>query len=209
MTRVLAFVNLKGGSAKTTCAAFVAHALAALGLRVCVVDADPQGSTLEWHGLAEWNLPVLGLPSNMLHRQLWGVVDRSKFDVVVIDSPPLEEREGIVYSILRVATDVLVPMAPTPIEHGRLAAVWRAIDAAEAFHDVDRLVAVLLNRAVANAASTKTYRELIQEDGHRVMEQAVPRLELYAQAFGEPVPADDPAFGKVAGELEREWKVAA
>ncbi|WP_427896696.1 AAA family ATPase (plasmid) [Kribbella sp. GL6] len=209
MTRVLAFVNLKGGSAKTTCAAFVAHALAALGLRVCVVDADPQGSTLEWHGLAGWNLPVLGLPSNMLHRQLWGVVDPDKFDVVVIDSPPLEEREGIVASILRVATDVLVPMAPTPIEYRRLAAVWRAVDATDPFHDVERLVAVLLNRTVANAASTGVYRERVKTAGHRVMRQAVPRLELYSQAFGEPVPAKDPAFAEVAEELRDEWKVAA
>jgi chromosome partitioning protein len=209
MTRVLAFVNLKGGSAKTTSAAFVAHALAALGLRVCVVDADPQGSTLEWHGLAGWNLPVLALPSNMLHRQLFGVIPPDKFDVVVIDSPPLEEREGIVAAILRVATDVLVPMAPTPIEHGRLAAVWRAVDAAAPFHDVERLVAVLLNRTVARAASTKVYRELIEDEGHRVMKQTVPRLELYAQAFGEPVPEDDPAFGAVAAELQAAWKEAA
>jgi chromosome partitioning protein len=209
MTRVLAFVNLKGGSAKTTCAAFLAHALAALGKRVCVVDADPQGSTLEWHSLGLWDLPVLALPSTTIHRQLWGVVDQDKYDVVIIDSPPLEEQEGIVASILRIATDVLVPMAPTPIEHARLVAVLRAIDAAAPFHDLDRLVAVLLNRTVQNAASTGVYRELIEDSGHRVMRQAVPRLELYAQAFGKPVPTTDPVFRTLAEELDESWKAAA
>jgi chromosome partitioning protein len=71
MTRVLALVNLKGGSAKTTSAAFLSHAMAGRGRRVVMVDADPQGSAMRWQGLADWPVPVLGLASTVLHRQLW------------------------------------------------------------------------------------------------------------------------------------------
>ena len=111
--RVLTAANLKGGTTKTTSTAFLAHALAERGRRVVVIDADPQGSALRWQGLAGWPVPVMGMASTTLHRQLFGVVDTARFDLVVIDTPPLEERDGIVASALRIATDIMVPMGPT------------------------------------------------------------------------------------------------
>ena len=51
--RVVTIANLKGGSAKTTSAAFLAHAFHERGRKVVLVDADPQGSALRWHGLAD------------------------------------------------------------------------------------------------------------------------------------------------------------
>lgn len=203
--RVLALVNLKGGSAKTTSAAFLAHALRAQGRRVVMIDADPQGSALRWQGLAEWPVPVAGLASTTLHRQLWGVIDRARFDVVVIDTPPMEEREGIVASVLRVATDVIVPMAPSMMELDRISPVWKALDDAAGYRDTDPDAAVLLNRTVANASSTETVRTLLVDGGRRVLTATIPRREVYAQAFGAPVPEHEPAYGAVAAELVDGW----
>jgi chromosome partitioning protein len=205
MTRVLSLVNLKGGSAKTTSAAFIAHALADRGRRVVMVDADPQGSALRWQGLAEWPVPVLGLPSTTLHRQLWGVVDRDRYNVVVIDTPPLEERDGIVASALRLSTDVVVPMAPTMMELDRVGPVWRAIEDGAGHRDDDPTAAVLLNRTVANASSTDVVREALKGQGRRVFEQAIPRREVYAQAFGAPLPSGDLPYGAIADELLAAW----
>ena len=44
---IAAFLNQKGGVGKTTLALHLAGAWAAAGRRVCVVDADPQGSALD------------------------------------------------------------------------------------------------------------------------------------------------------------------
>jgi chromosome partitioning protein len=205
--RVLVLVNLKGGSAKTTSTAFVAHRLAEQGRRVIVVDADPQGSAMRWHGLADWPVPLLALPSTTLHRQLWGVVDPDRFDTVVIDTPPLEERAGVVASALRVATDVLVPMAPTMMELDRVLPVWTAIEDATAVADTSPSVAVLLNRCVAQASSTAMIREALTGQGRRVLTAQIPRLEQYAQAFGAPV-SQDTAYRDVAGELLAGWGAA-
>jgi chromosome partitioning protein len=205
MTRVLALVNLKGGSAKTTSAAFLAHELAARGRRVVMVDADPQGSALRWQGLAEWPVPVLGLPSTTLHRQLWGVVDRARYDVVVIDTPPLEDRDGIVASALRVATDIVVPLAPTMMELDRVGPVWRAVEDSAGHRDDDPRTAVLLNRTVANASSTDAVREALTAQDRWVFTQVIPRREVYAQAFGAPLPAQDGPYGAVAEELLTLW----
>jgi chromosome partitioning protein len=47
---------------------------------------------------------------------------------------------------------------------------------------------VLLNRCVSQASSTADAREALQGLGYDVLETAVPRLEIYAQSFGTPIP---------------------
>ena len=48
--RRIALSNNKGGSGKTTTTVSLAAAFAERGLRVLVVDLDPQGSATEWLG---------------------------------------------------------------------------------------------------------------------------------------------------------------
>lgn len=203
--RVLTIANLKGGSAKTTTAAFLSHALHERGRRVVLVDADPQGSALRWHGLAGWPVPAMGMASTALHRQLWGVIDPERWDTVVIDTPPLEERDGIVAATLRVATDVLVPIAPTMMELDRVGPVFKAMEDASGRRDEDPAVSVLLTRTVAHATSTETVREILEGQGRRVLYATVPRLERYAQAFGAGIPIGDVPYGTAAEELLGSW----
>lgn len=202
--RVVVVGNLKGGSSKTTSSAYLAHALHALGRRVAVVDADPQASAVRWAGFADWPFPTLGLAVPTLHRQVWHNVDRDRYDTVVIDTPPLAEHAGTVSSALRVATDVVIPMAPTVMEVDRLGAMWKAIEEAAAHRDDDPAIAVLLTRTVPRARSTEDVRGLLAGQGRRVFEQTIPRRESYAQAFAAPVPTDD-AYAAVAAELVKEW----
>jgi len=198
---VLTLANLKGGTAKTTSAVYLAHALVGMGRQVILLDADPQGSALRWAGMADWPLPAAGLATATLHRQIWGVVDATRYDTVVIDTPPLEEAQGVVASALRVATAVVVPLAPTMMEVDRLGPVWRAIEDAAGNRDDDPAVGVLLTRTVPNAASTDAIRGLLVDQGRYVFDASVPRRERYAQAFGGEVPTNDDMYAPVAAEL--------
>lgn len=184
--RVITITNLKGGSAKTTSTAYLAHALAAKGLSVLVVDADPQGSALRWSEAADWEIPTLALPVKNLHTRLDGIVSAST-DVVLIDTPPLDDHAGIVYSAMRAADTVVVTMAPTMMEFDRLADVWAALEEVEPLRQRPAQTAVLLNRTIANANSTKTFRDLIAEAGHHVLQTTIPRREPIAQSFAAPV----------------------
>ena len=47
---------------------------------------------------------------------------------------------------------------------------------------------MLLNRCVTRAHSTTDAREALQDLGYDVLATAVPRLEVYAQSFGMPIP---------------------
>ena len=47
---------------------------------------------------------------------------------------------------------------------------------------------VLLNRCITRAHSTTSAREVLEGLGYDVLRTAVPRLEVYAQSFGMPIP---------------------
>ncbi len=205
MSPVLTIVvaNLKGGSTKTTTTAFILHALAESGLSVLGVDADGENeSLLSWSEAGEWTIPVIGMPVADLHRKLPGVAG-DRYDAVVIDTPPMKERRGVVASAVRMATHVLVPMAPTGMEYARVPSIRELVEDAAALAAGDPpQLAVVLTRTVPNAASTDVYRQMLGDDGVRVLGPTVGRLERYAQAFGLPVAnAAATAYGDIAAEL--------
>lgn len=200
----LTVANLKGGSTKTTSAVFVAHVLSERGRRVLLVDADPQGSAMRWHEYSGgFAFPVVSLPTGRLHRDLPEITG-DRYDVTVIDTPPLETQRSIVLSAFRASSRVLVPCAPTPIEFERLPVVRETLrEAAELRRDeTEPPSAVLLTRTVAGAASTAVWRESIEHAGWRVLRGSIGRLERFSQAYGGPVTgAGKTAYGDAVTEL--------
>jgi chromosome partitioning protein len=199
--KIITVTNFKGGSGKTTTSAYLAHAFAAKGRSVIVVDADPQGSALRWSEQGEWEIPTIALPVKDLHKRLTGIIP-SETDVVVIDTPPLEEQAGIVASALRAADVAVVSMAPTMGEYERLPEVWSAIDDVDPLRTAPLVAVVLMNRTVTNANSTPLYRELMTEEGRKVLSTTIPRREPIAQAFGGPV-TDLGRYADAADEIEK------
>lgn len=196
----IALVNLKPGTAKTTSAVWLAHAFHGAGLPVLLVDADPAASALEWSDLADgFPFRVTGLPVKDLHRR---VLDIARADeVVIIDAPQLEDHAGIARSALRLADEILVPVAPTPIELNRTGPILGEVADITAARATAPRLCVLLNRVVTRAVSGGDAREVLAEQGFDVLTTSIPRLELFAQSFGGPVRACSSAFAEAADEL--------
>ena len=193
----LALANLKPGTGKTTSAVWLAHIFVQAGNSVLLVDADPSGSALEWADLAAMDprlappqaafpFRVVALPSRDLHRRLPEIAQAD--DVVIIDTPQLEDHAAIALSALRYADQIVIPCAPSPIEINRTTPVREEITEVAAARDRPARSAVLLNRCVARAHSTADAREALASLDYDVLGTAVPRLEVYAQSFGRPVP---------------------
>jgi chromosome partitioning protein len=192
----VALANLKPGTGKTTSAVWLAHVFAQAGNSVLLVDADPSGSALEWSDLAamypqlapqEAAFPfrIVALPSRELHRRVPEIAQTN--DVVIIDTPQLEDHAGIARSALRYADEILIPCAPSPIEINRTTPVRDEISDIGASRDRPARSAVLLNRCIARAHSTTDAREALERLGYDVLGTSVPRLEVYAQSFGMPI----------------------
>ena len=192
----LALANLKPGTGKTTSAVWLAHVFTQVGNRVLLVDADPSGSALEWSDLAALDPRVspreafpfrlVALPSRELHRRLPEIARDD--DVVIIDTPQIEDHAAIARSALRYAEEIVIPCAPTPIEINRTTPVRDEIAEVESLRDQAPRSAILLNRCITRAHSTADARQALQDLGFDVLATAVPRLEMYAQSFGMAVP---------------------
>jgi len=192
----LALANLKPGTGKTTSAIWLAHVFAQAGNRVLLVDADPSGSALEWSDLAALDpriapqqafpYRIVALPSRELHRRLPDIARDD--DVVIIDTPQIEDHGAIARSALRYADEIVIPCAPNPIEINRTTPVRDEIADVEPVRDRPARSAILLNRCITRAHSVSDARQALQDLGYDVLATAVPRLEVYAQSFGLPIP---------------------
>jgi chromosome partitioning protein len=192
----LALANLKPGTGKTTSAVWLAHVFAQAGNSVLLVDADPSGSALEWSDLAAmypeltplqaaFPFRIVALPSRELHRRLPYIARDD--DVVIVDTPQIEDHAGIARSALRYVDEVVIPCAPSPIEVNRTTPVRDEIAEIADVRDRPVRSVVLLNRCVARAHSTADARDALTDLGYDVLDTVVPRLEVYAQSFGMPI----------------------
>ena len=103
---------------------------------------------------------------------------------------------------MRYVDEILIPCAPSPIEINRTTPVRDEIAELEELRDKPTRSAVPLTRCVTRAHSTANAREALDGLGYDVLRTAMPRLEVYAQSFGLPIPETGRGVWRdVAGDL--------
>jgi chromosome partitioning protein len=190
---IVALLNQKGGVGKTTLALHLAGSWALQGCRVTVIDADPQGSALDWsEQRAKEGRPrlfgVLGLARDTLHREAPEIARGA--DHVVIDGPP--RIAGLMRSALLASDLVLVPAQPSPFDGWASGEMLNLIREARIFRPE------LVARFVLNRCAARTI--IARETGDALAEHDPPVL---AARIGQRVAfADAARTGQLVFEVE-------
>ncbi|MBW4503321.1 MAG: ParA family protein [Scytonema hyalinum WJT4-NPBG1] len=189
--KIIAVVNQKGGSGKTTVSMQLAGAIARRGNKVLVVDADPQGTATRWAASALDETPfpasVVGLSaaSNKVHREVKKFID--DYDCIIIDCPPAAD-SPVPQSALLIADLALVPIIPSPLD------MWAAVGIRQVIQNVSDFNDALQSRLVLNQCQPKTTLtqeslEVLPEFGIPLLKTQIQHRQVYRQSavFGQTV----------------------
>jgi chromosome partitioning protein len=177
--RVVAVLNQKGGSGKTTVATNLAQAFQHDGHRVAIIDADPQGTASEWASRHDNTPPVYGANTATIHKDLPALSDA--FDVVIIDgAPSLEDRA---LSAIKAADLVLIPVRPSGAD------IWASedvVDMARARREATGTpdVAFVVSQQVARSNLASTVQDALSAFSVDVMDARTSHRVAYAEALG-------------------------
>ena len=117
---VVAIINQKGGTGKTTLATNLAWVLAEKG-DILLLDADPQASAQNWatgDGAVPETLAIREIGKGDLIRMVRSMA--ADYDWIIIDGPPGISKTSA--DAVRIADVVLIPAKPSPLD------VWAASD---------------------------------------------------------------------------------
>lgn len=196
---IIALLNQKGGVGKTTLATHIAGELAMQGSSVILLDADPQGSALDWTQRRSQNgLPRLfsavGLARETLHQEAPELARRC--DHIVMDGPP--RIAALARSALLAADLVLIPVQPSPYDVWASAEMVSLIREAQVFRPALR-AAFVINRRVSTTVIGREARNALTD-------QALP--SLLSEVRQRIVFADSVARGQLARELDADSNAA-
>ncbi|BEM51310.1 cobyrinic acid a,c-diamide synthase (plasmid) [Serratia marcescens] len=187
---IISVLNQKGGVGKTTLSVNIAARLVADGARVLLLDADPQGSALDWAAAREEvsAFPVLGLPRATLHKDIGKFTH--DYEHIIIDSPP--RVTDMARSAIMAADLVVIPVQPSPYDVWAAQEVVTLIQEAKIYKENLKSVFVV-NRKIVNTAIGRDVGDALSTYETPVLQATVSQRVIFAEAA---------AVGKAVFELE-------
>ncbi len=179
--KVISILNQKGGVGKTTISVNLASAIAKKGKSVLLVDADPQGSALDWFASRSDEMeplfPVVGCAKPNLHKT---IPDLGKGrDVVVIDGAP--RVTDLARAAIMASDLVLIPVQPSPYDVWAAEEVVKLIKEAQIYRP-EIQAAFVINRKIAKTAIGRDIVDALEGFEIEVLDSTLSQRVVYAES---------------------------
>lgn len=192
--------NEKGGTGKSTITANLAVEAVKAGLKVLVIDADVQQSSIDFRGIRadKESLPqfqAVSITKNTIHKDISSFTD---FDLILIDAGG---RDTAVFRSAILAADLLlIPVLPSQYDIWATQGTIEALDQAKTFKDID--ARFILNQVIPNTTVAKEALEALQEFNIPILSTKLHSRVAYKQSVGEGKGVTEYENGKAAAEVK-------
>ena len=172
---IIALVGNKGGAGKTTLAVNLAAGLARQE-NVAVIDADPQGSALQWRAIAgDSSAAHVAAAEEDLQHQAFKLLQ--DYRCVLIDCPPSVHAPQT-GAVLGFGDLALIPVQPSPMD------LWANVHIEQSINDSRKVNPSLRTLLVINQLEPRTtlsrlVRDALSEIAFPVAATAVRRRAIY------------------------------
>jgi chromosome partitioning protein len=182
LSKVITISQQKGGTGKTTLAVHLAIAFIKYhGLKVAIIDTDPQGSLGKWFMIRE-ERKVSNENLTFKTASLWGAQYESKtlkndHDVVIIDTPPKIESDA--RPSIEAADLVLIPMAASHLDFWATGAI---VDIAK---KANKKILVQINRSSQRSKLINKTNDFIKSLDLSSTKTIIGNRQIYTSSMGE------------------------
>lgn len=184
--QVIAMVGLKGGMGRTMVGMLLAMALARRGLKVVVIDADPQASATTWHATTPTDGVTVLQQAGLDRPELAATIQlvRGGFDVVVIDCP--SHTDDVTERAAACADLLLAPIPPGGPEVWATPGVIDLVAQARTLKP-ELLFAGVINRARRTTLADAIIRALHEMEGLPLLKSRISDRAAYEAAVLIPL----------------------
>jgi chromosome partitioning protein len=203
VSKVISFVNQKGGVSKSTTSIHFTYWLLKQGKRVLLVDADAQQSSSQWvKGIEALEVvcEVLSTPDELLEKI---PILAEQCDYLVVDGPASlsEATRAILFR-----TDLaIIPVQPSGVDLRSSADTMRLVAQAQSVRGGQPQAALFLSRAVKGTRLKEEAIALLEKNpGAVLLETTIHQKQAIADSSGQSATVWDMA-GKPAADSAEEY----